>query len=258
MLRLGATLGRDSMPKTRYDHEGSPDVVTDILKAFHFYVDMDSEIPTLESVLIVNEFQEVFPDYLPGIPPERCVIIQNNSESSLVSDVQANQDLDPVLVDLKNPVSEKPIEAFSHKGDGVLQYQAYEWCDEIKKKGKLTPRYVGPYHILRRIGKVAYELELPNDFELVHPVFYVSLLKKCIGDSTSIVLLESLGVKESLLHEEVPVEIQHHQVQNLRKKGIVSMKVLWRNQQVESATWEAKADMMSKYPYVFPLAPTQA
>ncbi|WMV41323.1 hypothetical protein MTR67_034708 [Solanum verrucosum] len=54
----------------------------------------------------------------------------------------------------------------------------------IGKKGKLSPRYVGPYKILRHIGKVAFELELPNDLTLVHPVNHVSLLKKCVEYST--------------------------------------------------------------------------
>ncbi|WMV55629.1 hypothetical protein MTR67_049014 [Solanum verrucosum] len=62
-------------------------------------------------------------------------------------------------------------------------------------KGKLSPRYVSPYQILRRIGKVAYELELSNELASVHLVFHVSMLKKCVGDPTSIVSLEDLGVK---------------------------------------------------------------
>ncbi|WMV46470.1 hypothetical protein MTR67_039855 [Solanum verrucosum] len=72
----------------------------------------------------------------------------------------------------------------------------------IGKKGKLSPRYVGPYQILRRVGKVAYELELLNDLASVHLVFQVSMLKKCIGDSTSIVPLEGLGVDENLSYAE--------------------------------------------------------
>jgi len=97
------------------------------------------------------------------------------------------------------------------------------------KKGKLSPRYVGPYQIFRCIGKVAYELDLPNDLASVHLVFYVSLLKKCIGDPISIVPLESLGKKDSLSYEEVPVEILDRQVRKLRNKEVASVKVIWRN-----------------------------
>ncbi|WMV38041.1 hypothetical protein MTR67_031426 [Solanum verrucosum] len=83
------------------------------------------------------------------------------------------------------------------------------------KKGKLCPRYVGPCLILRHIGKVYYELYLPNDLASVHLVFHVSMLKKCVGDTTSIVPLESLGIKESLSYEEVLVEFLDRQVKKL-------------------------------------------
>ncbi|WMV25371.1 hypothetical protein MTR67_018756 [Solanum verrucosum] len=120
------------------------------------------------------------------------------------------------------------------------------------KKGKLSPRYVGPYRILKRVGNVAYELELPAELAAVHPVFPISLLKKCVDDSTLIVPLESVAVKESLNYEEVPVEILDRQVRRLRNKEVASMKVLWRTQFVERATWEVEAAMMAKYPHLFP------
>ena len=120
------------------------------------------------------------------------------------------------------------------------------------KKGKLSPRYVGPYRILKRIGKVAYELELPADLAAVHPVFHISLLKKCVGDPASIVPLENVAVKDSLSYEDVPVEILDRQVRRLRNKEVTSVKVLWRSQSVEGATWEAEAAMKSKYPHLFP------
>ncbi|WMV09299.1 hypothetical protein MTR67_002684 [Solanum verrucosum] len=113
------------------------------------------------------------------------------------------------------------------------------------KKGKLSPRYVGPYRILKRIGKMAYELELPADLATVHPVFHISLLKKCVGDPASIVPLESVALKDSLSYEDVPVEILDRQVRRLRNKEVTSVKVLWRSQSVEGATWEAEAAMKS-------------
>ncbi|KAH0784218.1 hypothetical protein KY290_003816 [Solanum tuberosum] len=75
------------------------------------------------------------------------------------------------------------------------------------KKGKLSPRYVGPYQILKRIGKVSYELELPTDLAAVHPLFHTSLLTKCVGDPTSVLPLESVDVKDSLSYENVLGEI---------------------------------------------------
>ncbi|WMV09043.1 hypothetical protein MTR67_002428 [Solanum verrucosum] len=83
------------------------------------------------------------------------------------------------------------------------------------KKGKVSPRYVGPYRILKRIGKVAYELELRVDLAAVHPVFHISLLKKCVGDPASIVPLESMAVKDRLSYEDVPVEILDRRVRSV-------------------------------------------
>ncbi|WMV09052.1 hypothetical protein MTR67_002437 [Solanum verrucosum] len=123
------------------------------------------------------------------------------------------------------------------------------------KKGKLSPRYVGPYQILRRTDKVPYKLDLPNELASVYPVFYVSMLKKCVRESASIIPLEGLGVNEILSYEELPVAILDRQVKRLRNKEIGSVKVLWRNRLVEGATREAEGDMKSCYPHNFPSTP---
>ncbi|WMV55377.1 hypothetical protein MTR67_048762 [Solanum verrucosum] len=91
------------------------------------------------------------------------------------------------------------------------------------KKGKLSPRFVGPYQILRHVGKAAYELDFPNELASVHLVFHVSMLKKCDGGPTSIIPLEGLEVKENLSYEEVPVEILDRQVKRLRNKEVASV-----------------------------------
>ncbi|WMV49795.1 hypothetical protein MTR67_043180 [Solanum verrucosum] len=119
------------------------------------------------------------------------------------------------------------------------------------KKGKLSPRYVGPYRISKRIGKVAYELELPQELATVHLVFHVSMLKKCMGDPSLIIPTEDIGIKDSLSYEEIPVQILDRQVRKLKTKEVTSVKVLWRNQFVEEATWEAEEDMKKRYPHLF-------
>jgi len=82
------------------------------------------------------------------------------------------------------------------------------------KKGKLSRRYVGPYKILNRVGKVAYELQLPTELDAVHLIFHILLLKKYVGDPASIVPLESVAVKDSLTYKEVSVEILDRQVRS--------------------------------------------
>ena len=79
-----------------------------------------------------------------------------------------------------------------------------------------------------------------------------------MSDSASIVPLESLAVKDSLSYEDVLVEILDRQVKRLRNKKVASVKVLWRSQSVEGATWEAEAAMKAKYLYLFPSDSTTA
>ena len=104
---------------------------------------------------------------------------------------------------------------------------------------------------------MAYELELPTELAAVHPVFHITLLKKCVGDPASTVPLESVAVKDSLSYEDVQLEILDRQVRRLRNKEVASVKVLW-SQSVEGATWEAEAAMKAKYPYLFPSDSTPA
>ncbi|WMV24711.1 hypothetical protein MTR67_018096, partial [Solanum verrucosum] len=118
----------------------------------------------------------------------------------------------------------------------------------FRKKGKLSPIYVGPYKILKRVDKMTYEIELPTELTTVHSVFHISLLKKCVGDPTSIVPLKSVVVKDCLTYEVVPVEILDRQVRRLRNKEVASVKGLWRSQSVERATWEVEAAMKDKCP----------
>ena len=86
------------------------------------------------------------------------------------------------------------------------------------KKGKLSPRYIGPYRISKRVGSVAYELELPQELAVVHPVFHISMLKKCMGDASLIIPTEYIGIKDSLSYKEIPVQILDRQVRKLRTK----------------------------------------
>ena len=79
-----------------------------------------------------------------------------------------------------------------------------------------------------------------------------------MGDAASIVPLESLALKGNLSYEDVPIKILDRQVRRLRNKKVTSVKVLWRSKSVEGATWEAKAAMKAKYPYLFPSDSTRA
>ncbi|WMV32722.1 hypothetical protein MTR67_026107 [Solanum verrucosum] len=119
------------------------------------------------------------------------------------------------------------------------------------KKKMLSPRYIGPYKIIRRVGQVAYELELPQELSAVHPVFHVSMLRKCVGDPSYITPIKDVQLTGDLTYEEVPISILDRHVKNLRNKEIALLKVFCKNQQVEKVIWEAEEAMKSKYPYLF-------
>ncbi|WMV26259.1 hypothetical protein MTR67_019644 [Solanum verrucosum] len=100
------------------------------------------------------------------------------------------------------------------------------------RKGKLSPRYIGPYKVIRRVGQVAYEVDLPRELVVVHPILHVSMLRKCLGDPTQVIPIEGMELSEHLSYEEVPVEILDRQVRKLRTKDVASVKVLWRSQNI--------------------------
>ena len=77
----------------------------------------------------------------------------------------------------------------------------------FRKKGKLSPHYVGPCKILSRVGKVAYEVELPSELFFVHPIFHVSMLRKHITNVVVVDSSVSADIQENLSFDESPVEI---------------------------------------------------
>ncbi|WMV19557.1 hypothetical protein MTR67_012942 [Solanum verrucosum] len=94
------------------------------------------------------------------------------------------------------------------------------------KKVKLSPWYSGPYRISKRMGNVAYELELPQELAAVHPVFHISMLKKCMGDPSLIIPTENIEIKDNLSYEEISVQILDRQFRKLRTKEVASIKVI--------------------------------
>ncbi|XP_069145458.1 uncharacterized protein [Solanum lycopersicum] len=113
-----------------------------------------------------------------------------------------------------------------------LVHQAKEKEKVIQERLKMEYSRQKSYYDVRRrrIDNVAYELEQPQELAVVHPVFHISMLKKCIINPSLIIPTENIGIKYGLSYEEIPVQILDRQVAKLRKKDITSVKVLWRNQ----------------------------
>ncbi|KAK6139106.1 hypothetical protein DH2020_027151 [Rehmannia glutinosa] len=121
-----------------------------------------------------------------------------------------------------------------------------------KKGGKLSPRYVGPYKILQRIGKLAYRLVLPAPYAGMHDVFHVSRLKKYQPDPEHIITRDTPPLMENLTYTERPIRIIDQQIRQLHKREIPMVKVVWQNHnRDENAMWEMEEDMRNQYPELF-------
>ncbi|KAL0549340.1 hypothetical protein IC582_013821 [Cucumis melo] len=140
---------------------------------------------------------------------------------------------------------------FDVKDMVFLKVEPMKGVLRFEKKGKLSPRFVGPLEILEWIGPVAYCLVLPPVFSAVHDVFHVSILRKYVADPTHVVDFKPLKINDNLSYEEQPVKILVREVKMLRNRGVALVKVLWRNHGAEEATWERENDMRAKYPELF-------
>ncbi|CAN1154462.1 Transposon Ty3-I Gag-Pol polyprotein [Linum perenne] len=137
-------------------------------------------------------------------------------------------------------------------GDKVfLRVSPWKGVMRFGRKGKLSPRYIGPYEILERIGPLAYRLALPPSLSRIHNVFHVSMLRAYRSHPEHVIRLEDVQLADDLSYEEVPVRIVDCQEKELRRKKISMVKVVWRNQGTEAATWETEERMREKYPELF-------
>jgi len=150
----------------------------------------------------------------------------------------------------------KPLEF--RVGDRVL-LKVSPWKGVVRfgKQGKLSPRYIGPYKIIARVGPVAYRLQLPREMSGVHNVFHVSNLRKCLSDETLVIPSKEVQVDEKLQFREEPVEILDRNVHKLRRSNIVMVKVRWDSKRGPEFTWEHEDVMRRKYPHLFKSARKQ-
>ncbi|GJT98828.1 hypothetical protein Tco_1094346 [Tanacetum coccineum] len=144
----------------------------------------------------------------------------------------------------------KPLEF--EVGDRVL-LRVTPWKGVVcfRKKGKLAPRYVGPFEILERICLVAYRLRLPEELSSVHDTFHVSNLKKCLADANLHVPLGEIKVDKTLRFVEEPVEIMDREIKKLKCRKIALVKVRWNSKRGPEFTWEHEDQIRIKYPQLF-------
>lgn len=116
------------------------------------------------------------------------------------------------------------------------------------KRGKLRPRFIGPFEILEKVSNVAYRLALPPELSAVHNVFHVSLLRKYIYDPSHVVNFQAISIQRNLSYKETLMCIVERKVHVLRNKEIPLVKVQCGRQGRDEATWEKEEEILAKYP----------
>jgi hypothetical protein len=138
------------------------------------------------------------------------------------------------------------------EGDYVyLKVSPIKGLRRFKIKGKLSPRYIGPFRILERKGEIAYQLELPAQLSDVHNVFHISRLKKCLRVLEEQLPLEELNVQDDLTYMEHPVKILDTAERVTRSKRIRMCRVQWSHHAEDEAIWEREDELQAEFPYLF-------
>ncbi|GJW60064.1 putative reverse transcriptase domain-containing protein [Tanacetum coccineum] len=127
------------------------------------------------------------------------------------------------------------------------------WKEVIRfgKRGKLNPRYIGPFKILAKVGTLAYRLELPEQMSRVHSTFHFSNLKKCFIDEPLAIPLDEIQIDDKLNFIKEPVEIMDREVKRLKQSRIPIVKVCWNSRRGPEFTWEREDQMKKKYHHLF-------
>jgi hypothetical protein len=115
-------------------------------------------------------------------------------------------------------------------------------------KGKLAPRYIGPYAIIDKYGPTSYQMQLPAKLSGVHNVFHVSQLKRCLKPPTDVVIEDSIPLEPDLTYKAHPIKVLDLQDRVTRNKTTQFYKVQWNDHSKDEATWEHEEFLRSNYP----------
>jgi hypothetical protein len=122
-------------------------------------------------------------------------------------------------------------------------------------KGKLAPRYIGPFEVLEVCGPVAYRLQLPPQLVAVHNIFHVSQLKKCVKIPTEIIESQAIEIEPDLTYIEHPIRILDTKERSTRRKTVRMYKIQWDHHTEEEATWETESYLQHNFPDFFQANP---
>ena len=144
----------------------------------------------------------------------------------------------------------KPME---FKAGDMVMLKVSPWKGIIRfgKRGKLSPRFIGPFKVLERVNQQAYRLELPPELDGIHNTFHVCYLRKCLAEEKSVIPIEDISVDPAKRMVDEPVEILGRKQKKLRNKSIDLVLIKWKHNKGESLTWETESVMRDRYPFLF-------
>nr|GFB45833.1 putative reverse transcriptase domain-containing protein [Tanacetum cinerariifolium] len=184
---------------------------------YHSKTDGQSErtIQTLEDMLraCVIDFGKGWVKHLPEAQLTGPELIQETMEKIVLikQRIQAAQDRQKSYADLRRKSMEFEVEDMV-----MLKVSPWKRVVRFCKRGNLNPRYVRPFKVLAKVGKVSYRLELPQELSRVLHTFHVSNLKKCDADEPLVMLLEGIHVDDKLQFVEEPIEIMERDIKRLK------------------------------------------
>ncbi|XP_050898050.1 uncharacterized protein LOC127104957 [Lathyrus oleraceus] len=115
------------------------------------------------------------------------------------------------------------------------------------KSRKPHATFIGPYHILKRVGEVAYKVVLPPSLSKLHSVFHMSQPWKYIPDPSHVIQMDDVQVRDNLTVEASSLQVNDREVKHLRGTKIDSVKVVWGGTARGSMTWELESRMRESY-----------
>ncbi|GJY58390.1 putative nucleotidyltransferase, ribonuclease H [Tanacetum coccineum] len=199
-----------------------------------------------------REKREVLPSSLMGSRGTKSKKKRKSSADMIFDEAYVKEKLKEARSRQKSYADKHQRDLEFQVGDRVfLKVSPFRGVKRFGIKGKLSPRFIGPFEILERIGEVSYRLALPPQLSHVHDVFHVSLLRGYHYHPLHVASYPFDQIQPDMSLSEEPESILDRQERVMRNKVIPFVKILWKNHPEREATWETEESMRASYPHFF-------